>query len=105
MDEMMATALVIGNPPPNKIIVETPSGHPDILVQVVTPLMAVFARACNVFFQTLVGAIGATSTGIIPGDVWKTSLLMAGSVALVCVCQSLVTLSGNLEKQFPLLRA
>lgn len=85
--------------------VQTPFGRPNYIVQIITPLQAILARAGNVFFQTLMGGIGAAGSGVVPYMTWKVALALATSAALVCVGQSLVTVFSNLEKRFPLLRA
>ncbi len=88
-----------------KQVIVTPHGLPDIVVTVISPLLAIIARAGNVFFQTLVGLIVIGPTGLIPVNTWRVSVLIAATAGVVCVLQSLVTIFSNLEKKFPLLRA
>jgi hypothetical protein len=104
-DDVHSPAVMIGTPPPKDLVLETPEGEPNISIKVFTPLMAILARAGNVFFSTLVGALGVTATGVIPGTTWKEGVAIAISATLVATAQSAVTIFSDLEKKFPLLRA
>lgn len=90
--------------------VQTPDGQPNIVYQFISTTAAVLARATTIFIQTLLGNLGVTignaiAPNVIPQSSWKVAALIALSATAVNVLQSLLTISTNLEKKFPLLRA
>jgi hypothetical protein len=105
-------AVMIGTPPPENLVFETPDGQPNISIKVFTPLVAVLARCGTVFFSSLLGGLGLSATAEllpvssgIPFVTWKLALGLAASAALAEGVRSMVTISSSLEKKYPLLRA
>lgn len=102
---------VIGNtkgaPLESETIAVTPDHQPNIVITVITPLMAIVVRFLNAYFTMLVGLIAAGMTSnIIPASdfmslVWtcaKLSIAGAGLGAL----KDCVTVFGRLEQKYPL---
>lgn len=86
----------------------TPGPHePNLVVQIVTPLMAIAIRFLNAYFTMLVGLVTAgMATDIIPASDFgqlviacaKLSVAGAGLGAL----KDIVTIFGRLEGKYPL---
>jgi len=86
----------------------TPADQPNLVVNVVQPIVALFVRFLNVYIGNLVGllAAGMTSNAIPAADfghlVLKcASLAIAGAVVLSL--KDIVTVTAKLEQKFPLL--
>jgi len=86
----------------------TPPDQPNIIVNVVQPIVALFVRFANVYIGNLVGllAAGMTSNAIPATDFWHlvlkcASLAIAGAVVLSL--KDIVTVTAKLEQKFPLL--
>jgi hypothetical protein len=100
-------------PTPDGTTAQTPAGQPNLLVTVVSPLMAIAVRFGHVFLTTLLGLVGAAmtpmgdvlTTGIPAGDftdvVWRCAglALPAAGVGLI---RDLITVFGRLEGRYPL---
>lgn len=97
---------------PNNTRATTPSNAtPDLLIQVVSPLLAIGIRFANTFFTTLVGLIVAAMTPaggalLYTGDFFHlvitcSSLAVPG--AALGLIKDLVTIFGKLEGKYPLL--
>jgi hypothetical protein len=68
---------------------DTPRGQPDIVVTVITPLVAILIRAAKAYIQTLVGLLAAGGLGM------ASSTLPAGDfVHTLKVCAGLSVASG-----------
>lgn len=93
-----------------KAVIETPDGHPNIVIQVVTPLAAILFRFANSFLTMLVSLVSAgMTTNIIPASdfyhlVMKCAILSVAGAGLGFL-KDLVTIFSKLEQKFPLLRA
>lgn len=86
----------------------TPGLQPNLIVNVVGPLMAILVRFLNAYFTMLVGLVSAgMATNIIPAaDFWHlvlkcAQLSIAG--AGLGFLKDLVTVFGRLEAKYPLL--
>lgn len=106
-------ALVIGSTGDGGTVqktIQTPDGQPNIIIQVVSPMLAILVRFVNSFLVMLVSLVSAgMTTNIIPAkDFWdlvvKCATLSVAGAGLGFL-KDLVTVFGNLEKKFPLLRA
>lgn len=111
---MDSTALVVSNSGTGDgQVIQTPFGHPDILVKVITPLAAILIRAAKAYLQTLVGLLGAGALGMAsntlpPGDFFHTLKICAGlSVAagVMSILTNLLLFLTNLGDSFPTLKA
>ncbi len=86
----------------------TPDHQPNLVVQVVTPLVAVSVRFGNAFCVSLAGSLAAGGLGdkILPhadfGELLRSSIFLAGCIAGVGLVKDLATVFGGLEKKFPL---
>jgi hypothetical protein len=97
-----------GGLPASGTIATTPGSHnPNLIVEVISPVVALLVRFLNVYIGNLVGllAAGMTSTVIPASDFWHlflkcASLAVAGAVVL-CL-KDIVTIFAGLEKRFPL---
>lgn len=97
-----------GSKLPSGTVATTPGAHePNIVVRVVTPILALAIRFVNVYIGSLVGILGAAMTSnIIPAHDFYHLLLkcaglaVAGSVILLL--KDIVTVFGGLEKRFPI---
>ncbi len=90
-------------------VATTPGSHqPDLVLNVVNPLVAILVRFGNIFCLTFVGALsaGGVSGAVIPhGDfvtMLKPALLLALCTAGVGFVKDLGTIFSGLEKRFPL---
>jgi hypothetical protein len=86
----------------------TPADQPNLVVNVVQPVVALLVRFLNVYIGSLVGllAAGMTSNAIPAADFWHlflkcASLAVAGAVVLSL--KDIVTVTAKLEQKFPLL--
>jgi hypothetical protein len=91
----------------NRMVLQTPEGHPNLLVKVVSPIGAILIRFVNSYLTVLVALVGAgMTTDVIPADDFvalvmacaKLSVAGAGLGAL----KDVVTVFSGLEKKFPL---
>ena len=87
----------------------TPPDQPNIVLNVVQPLVAIAVRFGNVFCVSLSGSLaagGMTST-IIPhayfGQMVKPAIILAACIAGMGLVKDLGTVFMGLEKRFPLL--
>jgi len=78
----------------------TPSGVPNVVIQVVSPLVAVFVRFMYAFLTTLSGAITA-NIFLHYGDL-KTQVIIAAAGAAAGSVKDFATIFSGLEKKFPL---
>ena len=85
----------------------TPGLMPNIVVTVITPLVAIVVRFLNAYFTTLAGLITAgMATNVIPAEdfyhlVLKCATLSLAGAALGAL-KDIVTVFGKLEGKFPL---
>ncbi len=97
-----------GGLPASGTIATTPGSHnPNLIVEVISPIVALIVRFLNVYIGSLVGllAAGMTSNAIPASDFWHlflkcASLAVAGAVVLSL--KDIVTIFAGLEKKFPL---
>lgn len=83
------------------MVAETPGKHvPNVVFNVVPPIIALLVRFGHNFFVALVGSIGAGT--LMDIDFWKC-VTLAASVAGAAVVKDLVTIFKNLENKYPLL--
>lgn len=97
-----------GAPIPTGTTAVTPDHQPNLIVQVISPLVAVLVRFANAYVTTLVGlvTVGLTTDALPAADfgalVWRcASLSLAGPA--VSGAKDIITILGGLEKKFPLL--
>lgn len=89
-------------------IATTPGQQPNLLVNVVTPFMAIAVRFGNGFCVAFVGALTAGGLGqtVMPHgsliDIIKPSVILALSIAGVGLIKDCATVFSGLEKKFPL---
>lgn len=89
-------------------IATTPGSQPNLLVTVVSPILAIVVRFANAFFTMLVALVGAAMTSnVIPADdflhlVLKCATLSVAGAGLGAL-KDIVTIFGRLEGKFPLL--
>lgn len=86
----------------------TPKGEPNMVVTVVSPIMAILIRFVNVFLTTLSGLVVAGMvTNVIPysdfGGLVIACAKLSVSGAGVGMIKDLATIFGRLEHKFPLL--
>lgn len=90
----------------------TPPGQPDIVITVITPLVAIIVRASKAYVQTLVGllsasAFGMASTVLPAGDFVHTLKVCAGLSVASGVMSALTNISvllTALGDRFPILK-
>jgi len=94
-------------PTPSGTIVTTPGTQPNLLINVITPAIAVLVRAISLFLTTFIGLLTAAGVGVdgFHGDVQTVlghcitaSLIVAGMGTL----KNLVTIFGRLEGKYPI---
>lgn len=96
-----------GAPLTTGTVATTPDHQPNIVLTVVTPLVAILVRFINVYVGMVVGLLGTamTSNAIPAPDFWHlflkcASLAIGGAVVLSM--KDIVTIFGKLEGKFPL---
>lgn len=97
-----------GSPMVDGQVVVTPDHQPNIVVRVVTPLVAIAIRFANAYLTALLGlvTVGLTTNAITAPDFLHLVVKCAGlSLAGPCVAlaKDAITVLGGLEKRFPLL--
>ena len=97
------------HPTPDKTIAVTPDHQPNLLVQVVTPIVAITVRAINLFLVAFSAALTVAGIGgdkILPvADMEHAitlGLWMGLSAAGVGTVKNLITVFGRLEGKYPL---
>lgn len=91
---------------------QTPQGQPDIVVTVITPVVAILIRASKAYLQTLLGLLAAGGLGMasdtLPaGDFMHTLKVCAGlSVAsgVMSLLTNISVLLTALGDKFPILK-
>ncbi len=90
------------------MVADTPGGHPNIALTVVTPIAALLIRTANAFLTIFVGLVSAgMTTHVIPYDTFEglcvTSAKLAISGTVLGFVKDLITLGAKLEQKYPLL--
>lgn len=86
----------------------TPDHQPNIVIQVVTPIVAILVRFANDFCVSLAGSLTAGSLGTkyLPhttvADMVQVSAFLAICIAGVGLVKNAATVFSGLEKKFPL---
>lgn len=89
-------------------VAATPDHQPNIVVHVVTPVVAILVRFANAYLTTLVGllSVGITTNALPASDFWhlvlKCSALSVAGPAFALL-KDLLTIFGRLEQKFPLM--
>lgn len=91
---------------------QTPYGQPNVVLTVITPLMAILVRASKAYIQTLLGllsasAFGMASTVLPAGDFMHTLKVCAGLSVASGVMSALTNISlllTALGDKFPVLK-
>lgn len=88
---------------------KTPPDQPNLIISVVSPLMAIVVRFINTYIGMVVGllAAGMADSSAIPAvDFWHLLLKCGGLAiggAVVLSLKDIVTIFGRLENKYPLL--
>jgi hypothetical protein len=103
---------------PDGTVIETPSGQPDLIVTVMSPLAQVLVRTARTFLQSFIGFLGAGALGkgvlgslgveIAPNDLWSVIQFAFGLSlfpTLMAFAQNALELLGRLEASMPKWRA
>lgn len=94
---------------PSGTIAETVGEHqPNMVVQVVTPLVALVIRFINVFLPVFSGILtGAMASDVIPAHDFLNLVAKCAGLALagttLAFIKDLITIFGRLEQKYPLL--
>lgn len=86
----------------------TPGEHvPNIVTQVIPPIMAVAVRFANTFLTVLLGLItGSLATNVIPAHDFLDLVLKCAGLSVagagIGLVKDLVTIFGRLESKYPL---
>lgn len=99
-----------GSPIPSGSVIATPDHQPNIIVQVVTPIMAITVRFGNAFFVSMVGLLTAAMTPagghlLYTSDfmhLMETCASLSLPIAGLGLVKDLVTVFGKLEGRYPL---
>lgn len=82
--------------------------QPNVVVNVVTPLFAIFVRFMNVFLPVFLGVLtGAMATDVIPANDFLHLALRCASLSVagasVSALKDIITIFARLEQKYPLL--
>ncbi len=97
-----------GSPIITGTVGRTPDHQANLIVQVISPIVAILIRFANAYITTLVGlvTVGLT-TDALPAADFKALVWRCAGLAIAGPCVSLakdvITILGGLEKKFPLL--
>lgn len=96
-----------GAPIPSGTMLVTPDHQPNVIVKVVTPIVAVSIRFANAYLTALIGLVLAGSTtGAIPAKDFMDLVYKCAGLSLAGPCvalgKDLITILTGLEKRFPL---
>lgn len=102
-----------GHPLPAETMATTPDHLPDIIVKVVSPLVAILVRTARTYVNTIVGLIAVGVTGsapqALPPSDFKVLLAHAAGLAIAPAVVSALTnfgiLLAKLDQKFPTLQA
>lgn len=92
---------------------ETPTGHTDVKIVVVSAVQAVAIRTLRTYLQSLLGFLGAAAIGVLPTDptdplsAWSKIVLAAGLAlfpAAISLLQNLLEILTKLDVTQPELR-
>lgn len=108
---VIGTGPVAAGPAPLQtgVVATTPAQHqPNLLVTVVSPLMAIAVRFVNNYLTILVGLIAAGMTSdVIPSADFASLVLKCAGLSVagagLGLLKDLVTIFGKLEGKYPLL--
>lgn len=102
-------------PTPSGTIATTPGTQPNLIINVITPLRAIFVRFVNVFLVAFLGVLGGDQAADIVGAVTSTEIDLFGSTSLVkmafwsalsaatmATIKNFATIFGRLEGKYPL---
>lgn len=96
-------------PTPSGTIATVAGTQPNLLINVITPAMAVLVRAVNVFLTTFVGLLTAAGVGgskiFAATDlqgIFVACAIAATAAAGVATLKNLITVFGRLEGKYPL---
>lgn len=97
-----------GAPISNNQMLHTPDHQPNVIVKVVTPIVALLIRFGNAYVTALVGlvTVGLTTDALPAADFYHLVVRCAGlSLAgpAVAAAKDAITIFQGLEKKFPLL--
>lgn len=91
-------------------VAETPGPQPNVVFNVVRPIVAIAVRFGHTFLLTFSGAIGLSLTPmageVLPADLeqrLKYAAVLGLSAACAGLVKDLITIFGNLENRFPLM--
>ncbi len=91
-----------GSPLTSGTVGQTPDHQPNLTVRVIKPIVALLARAGNVFFVTLSGLVGAQAVGLITPLSFKAMVITSLATTGVGAIKDFATLFSGLERKFPL---
>lgn len=88
-------------------VLATPDHQPNVIVTVVTPIVAILIRFLNTYLSSLVGLITAgMATNLIPATDFYHLVLKCATLSLagagLGLLKDLVTVFGKLEQKYPL---
>ncbi len=94
-------------PIPSGTVAMTPDHQPNLLINVVTPMVAVLVRAASLFLTTFVGLLTAAGIGVGTGGATLASTVTSCAYASLIVAgmgtlKNLITIFGRLEGKFPI---
>ena len=96
-----------GAPITNGQVITTPDHQPNLVVQVVTPLVAIVIRFINAYLTAIIGLlIGGPATGLIRASDLGHLFVDCASLALfgpvVALLKDVVTILTGLERKYPI---
>ena len=96
-----------GTPLSTGVTAQTPDHLPNLVVRVVSPLMAILVRFVNTYLTFVVGTVTAGMTSdLLPYHDFYTLLVFAAKLgisgAVLGLLKDCVTIFGKLEGKFPL---
>lgn len=100
-----------GSPLTSGVTAVTPDHQPNLIVTIVTPLVAILVRFINQFLTTLVGLVGAGMTPaggrILHADDFVHLVLTCASLSVAgagfALIKDCVTVFGRMESRYPLI--
>ncbi len=95
-------------PAPGTVAITPKDSQPNLIVNVVTPVAAIFIRFANAYLTTLIGLVTAgMATDIIPATDFVSLVIECAKLSLagpgLSFGKDLITVFGKLEQKYPLL--
>lgn len=89
-------------PTPSGTVATVEGTQPNLIINVITPVMAILVRFAKTFLVTFVGMLGADGINLVDVGGLGPMVLVSLSASVVDLGKNLITVFGRLEGKFPI---